>query len=103
MMKKLRPRVWLSLIVTLFGITVRCFIFSSQIALSQNVDGRHGTDRDFRRFDCYASLVGCLRGRCKQSFIRLEDLLTLTQLFPGAAYLLSLWYPRSLLQFRIAM
>ena len=48
-------------------------------------------------------LLGVFEAGVSNPSFGLENLLTLTQLFPGAAYLLSLWYPRSLLQFRIAM
>jgi len=71
MLKKLAPRIWLSLIVTLFGITM--------IGM--------GLIQTFGGLIAMRVLLGVFE----------------SGLFPGAAYLLSLWYPRSLLQFRIAI
>ena len=71
MLKKLRPRIWLSLIVVLFGIVM--------VGM--------GLIRDFGGLIAMRVLLGVFE----------------SGLFPGATYLLSLWYPRSRLQFRIAV
>jgi len=71
MLKKLAPKIWLSLIVTLFGITM--------IGM--------GLITNFAGLIAMRVLLGIFEAG----------------LFPGASYLLSLWYPRELLQFRIAI
>lgn len=71
MLKKLRPKIWLSLIVTLFGIVM--------IGM--------GLIETFGGLIAMRVLLGVFE----------------SGLFPGATYLLSLWYPRSRLQFRIAI
>lgn len=71
MLKKLSPKIWLSLIVTLFGI---CMIGMGLIT-------------NFEGLLAMRVLLGVFEAG----------------LFPGAVYLLSLWYPRSLLQFRMAI
>jgi MFS family permease len=71
MLKKLRPKIWLSFIVTLFGIVM--------IGM--------GLIKTFGGLIAMRVLLGVFE----------------SGLFPGATYLLSLWYPRSRLQFRIAV
>lgn len=104
MMKKLRPRVWLSLIVTLFGITVSRILFSflNVTQVRAQMIGM-GLIETFGGLIAMRVLLGVFEAGVSNFVFMLRNLLIRDQLFPGAAYLLSLWYPRSLLQFRIAM
>ena len=103
-MKKLRPRVWLSLIVTLFGITVsRALLFFPNVTQVRTQMIGMGLIETFGGLIAMRVLLGVFEAGVSNLVFVLRNLLIPDQLFPGAAFLLSLWYPRSLLQFRIAM